>query len=328
MNVYLSRRVLLATFAAVASGSVARRADAQATTTWIIVPYSPGGPADMTARMIAPQLQKALGGAVLVDNQAGAGGSIGVQRVLAAPPTGSSMILGTITDSVLTPLVLKAAKYQGENLRMVGLLSQNPLVLIARPTLPVNSAKELVAHAKNPANKELFYGSTGRGSIFHLVSEDLAQQANIKLTHVPYKGLAPMVQDLMGGQVDLAFYPVAGNVFDLIHSGKVKALGITGNARAPQLPGVPTLNEAGVTKGFDYTMWPALFVPAGVPIATATRINDIVRALVVTPEFLKFCEETGTTPAKPMSLAETEFFYKSEMVTFRKAAAAIKLEQE
>lgn len=296
--------------------------------TWIYVPYPPGGPADITARKVLPQLQKSLGGTVLVENVAGAGGSIAVQKVLAAPADGKLMILGTITDAVLTPLSLKAAKYQGESLRMVGLLSQNPLVLIARPDLPAKDAKELVALARSNAGKGLFYGSIGRGSIFHLVTEDFAQQAAVKLTHVPYKGLAPLVQDLIGGQVDLAFYPLAANVFDLIKSGKVKALGITGNARAPQLPQVPTFNETGITRGFDYSMWPALFMPAQAPVAEAQRVNEAVAALLASPEFLKFCEETGTTPAKAMSLADTERFYKAEMVTFRKVAANIRLEAE
>ncbi|UUX94622.1 tripartite tricarboxylate transporter substrate binding protein [Aquabacterium sp. J223] len=274
-----------------------------------------------------PQLQKSLGSTVLVDNVAGAGGSIAVQKVLAAAPDGKLMIMGTITDAVLTPLSLKAAKYQGESLRMVGLLSQNPLVLLARADLPVKDAKELVAHARS-GHKGLFYGSIGRGSIFHLVTEDLAQQTGLKLTHVAYKGLAPLVQDLMGGQVDLAFYPLAANAFELIKSGRLKALGITGNARVPQLPQVPTFNETGITKGFDYSMWPALFMPAQAPMAEAQRVNDAVAALVASTEFLKFCEETGTTPAKPLSLAETERFYKAEMVAFRKVAATIKLEAE
>lgn len=327
MRCLLAALAVLTTVAATAP-SVWAQADAAKTTTWIYVPYPPGGPADITARKILPQMQKSLGGTVLVDNLAGAGGSIAVQKVLAAPPDGSQMILGTITDAVLTPLALKVAKYQGENLTMVGLLSQNPLVLIARPTLPVGDAKELAAYARNPANKGLFYGSIGRGSIFHLVTEDFAQQAQLQLTHVPYKGLAPLVQDLMGGQVDLAFYPLAANVFDLIRSGKVKALGITGHARVPQLPNVPTFNETGLAKNFDYSMWPALFMPANAPEAVAQRVNDAVRQLLVTPEFLKFCEETGTTPAKPMSLAETDKFYKAETASFRKAAAAIKLEAE
>lgn len=303
-------------------------AQAQDKPSWMVVPYPPGGPMDTTARNVQPLLQVALGSRLMVDNVVGAGGAIGIQKMLNAPLDGNTLLMGSISDVVLTPLSLKASKYQGEDLKMVGVLSQSPLVLIARPSLVVNDARELVAYAKNPVNNELFYGTIGRGSIFHLVNEDFIQQAQIKMTHVPYKGLAPLAQDLMGNQVDLAFYPLAGNVFSLINSGKVKALAITGNVRAPQIKNVPTFNELGVTKNFDYSMWPAVFMSAKVSDEAARKVNAALQLVVKTPEFLKFCEETGTTPNKPMSLAETDKFYKAEMQAFRMVAKLIRLETE
>lgn len=320
----ITRRTLLAELMLGAGWLATSQAFAQSVT-WIMVPYTAGGPADITARKVAPLLQKGLGGSVLVDNLGGAGGLIGVQKALAAPPDGHMMVLGTVTDSVLSPLIYKDAKYKAEDLRMVGFLSSNPLVLLAKPDAPFNDVKTLIS--KSHEGRGLFYGSLGPGSIFHLVSEDLAQRTNAKLTQVPYKGLAPVVQDLMAGQIDVAFYPLAGNVFDLIKAGKVKAIGITGNAREPKLPNVSTFNETGLTQGFDHTMWPALFMSAKVSQAEAERVNAIVRSLVKAPEFVKFCEETGTTPAPPMSLEETAAFYRGEMATFRKLASKVGLQQ-
>lgn len=323
---HISRRAFLPHLAVQAGWLGALPALAQ-TTTWIMVPYSAGGPTDNTARKILPLLQKGLGSTVLIENLAGAGGMIGVQKALAAPPDGHMMLLGTITDSVLSPLAFKDAKYRAEDLRMVGLLSHTSLVLLVKPESPFKDVQELVAYAKKPGTRELFYGSLGPGSFFHLLSEDFAQKTNTNLTQVPYKGLAPMIQDLMAGQIDVAFYPLAGNAHELIKEGKVKALGISGNTREPRLPAVPTLNETGLTKGFDYTTWPALFLPARVPQPVAERINAVVQELVVAPEFVKFCEVTGTNASRPMSLAETAAFYEGEIRNLRRLAAAVKLEK-
>lgn len=326
-------RSFVVSIAAVALAASAVLATAQAVypnkAVFLVVPYPAGGPLDITARKVLPALQASLGQPVLVDNVAGASGSIGVNKVLNAPSDGYMLLAATLSDPVLAPLTIAGIKYKAEDLRLVGQLSYNPFVLLARTSLPVKNAEEFVAYAGKPGNRELFYGSIGPGSLFHLVTEDFNAKASIRMTHVPYKGLAPMVQDLMGGQVDVAFYPLAGNVFDLIESGKVKALAITGGARHPRLKDVETLNESKVVKDFNHTIWPGIFVPASTPEPVVARLNAMIADIVRSPEFRKFCEESGTTPTDPpMSLAQAAQFYSAEIARIRAVAKQVKLEPQ
>ncbi len=208
-----------------------------------IVPQPAGNPTDAQARKMQPAMQKALGATLIVENLPGAGGSLGVRRLMAAAPETTPLLIASQTEPILTPLAMLGAHYTPEDLRMVGLVGSTPYALVGRPDLPAANLSELLALARQPAGKGLTLGHIGYGSMIHLLGERWARKSAATITPVPYKGLPPMLQDLMGGQIDLSFLPLGGNIPSLIEMGKVKAYGLTAEAGSPRLPRVPTLGQ-------------------------------------------------------------------------------------
>ncbi|WP_034386580.1 tripartite tricarboxylate transporter substrate binding protein [Comamonas composti] len=295
----------------------------------MVVPFTAGGPADADARVAQPLLQKQLAQNLIVENYAGAGGSIGVARVLAQPADGYTLLMATVSEPILPPLTLPSIKYKAEDLRLVSQVSYTYLALVTRPGLGVKNLDELLAHARNPANKELSYATPGNGSLFHLVSEHFKQQSGARMVHVPYKGLAPALNDLMGNQVDVAFLPLAGNVPGLIASGKVKALGTTSPAGAAPMLGLASLNGSGAAslKDFVYTVWTGIFVPRKTPEDVVQQLHGAVNALLKGPEYRSFIQESGgiaRDAAQPLD--EAARFFAAETQRLRSVFQLVKLE--
>ena len=190
----------------------------------IVVPQPAGNPTDGVARKLQPLLQKELDQIVLVENQAGAGGSIGTQKVLNAPADGSFILISSQTEPILTPFTLKHVKYKPEELRAIGLVSRLPYILTGRTTLPAQNLSELVSYAKKQGSIGVNFGHIGPGSMIHLLGEQWARKNGISINHVAYKGVPPVTQDIMGGQIDLTFLPLGGNTLSIVESGRVKAL--------------------------------------------------------------------------------------------------------
>jgi tripartite-type tricarboxylate transporter receptor subunit TctC len=276
-------------------GRAARAADYPTQTIKIIVPFPPGGGVDVVARMIAPRLSESLGQSVIVENRGGAGGSVGATAVAQSPHDGYTLLLGTGSTHGTNPLVYTKLGYDPvRDFAPVALITSAPLMLVANNDVPVKTAAELIALAKAKPG-ELSFGSYGTGSNNHLIAELLNSMAGIQTNHIPYRGSAPMMTDLIGGRIQFAFDGVA-TTLGYIRSGTVRALGVSSAKRSLVLPDEPTIAEQGVP-GFDASAWFALFAPAGTPKAAIellnSKINDALRTAEIKEGFLK----VGNEPA-------------------------------
>lgn len=294
----------------------------------LVVPYPAGGPSDFAARTVLPDLQKALGQTFIVDNVGGVSGALGVQKTLAAAADGNTMVLASPMELVLAPLTVQAVKHKPEDLRPAAVMVSTTLVLAARSALPAATLDELLALQKKPGAQPLTYGSAGIGSLYHLVGEVFSQQTGAPMTHVPYKGTAPMVTDLVGGQIDIAFLPMAGPVPQMIKDGKIKALGVTARQPHPLFPQVPALAAHKALDKFEFDLWAGLFVSRKVPDAAVDRLNAAVLQALQNPEVRKAYESTGNVVMKPMSGATLAAFYNAEIARYTAIAKAANVQPQ
>ena len=258
----------------------------------IVVPSAPGGSTDFTARLIAEPLSRALGQPVVVDNKAGASGNIGNQIVAKAKPDGYTLLLAYSGFQVGNPHLFKKTGWDPiKDFAPVSMLTRAPQVLATRANLPVNNVRELIAFAKANPDK-LNYASSGNGSIQHIAAELFKQMTGTSITHVPYKGAGPAVQDLLGGQVDI-FITTPASVVQHIKADKLKGLAVTSNARLTSLPQVPTTREVDL-KDFTLDSWFALYAPAGTPNEVVQLLNTEIAKILTSPELRKRAEDAGT----------------------------------
>lgn len=248
----------------------------------LVVPFAAGGTSDILARTIGEKLQTVLKQTVIVDNKAGAGGVIGADNVAKSPPDGYTLLLGTIASHAINPALQPKMPYNAAtDFAPIILLGSISNVLLVGAGQPFKKVKELIAAAKAKPG-EIVFASAGQGSSQHMSGETFKLLAGAELTHVPYKGSAPAIQDVIGGQIPMSFETVTV-AMPHIQSGKVRALAVTSASRSPALPNTPTLQEAGVP-GFDVASWQALYAPAGTPPAIVTRLNAEVEKILAQPE--------------------------------------------
>jgi tripartite-type tricarboxylate transporter receptor subunit TctC len=275
----------------------------------MVVPLSAGGFADVPARVIAPRLSEALGQQVFVDNRPGAGATIGTDFVAKAKPDGYTLLF-TGTPHVISPALYKNLPYDPlKDFASVMLVAAGPYVLVVNPQLPVKSVQELIALAKAQPGK-IDYASSGNGSAQHLVSALFASMAGIELSHVPYKGSGPAMQDLLGGQVKVSFAGIP-NVMPHVRTGKLRALAVSTPRRSPDLPDVPTVAEAGVP-GYDATLWLALLAPAGTPNDIVQKLYAETAKVLREPEVQKAVAATGVD-VSVIGPAELPAFLRAEV---------------
>jgi tripartite-type tricarboxylate transporter receptor subunit TctC len=259
----------------------------------LVVPYAAGGPADLLARSVGEKLAARLGQPVLIDNRPGAGGHTGGEQVAKGPADGYTLVLTTIAHNGAVKLYNNLRYDPAIDLQPVILLAESPSVLLVKNALPVKSVPELLALARNQPGK-LTYGSAGNGSAMHMAAELLRSMAKIDYVHVPYRGGAPAMADLLGGQIDLMFDSL-GTAHQQITSGKVRALAVTSTVRNPSLPDVPTLAEAGVP-GYSSVPWYEISAPRGVPPAIVTRLNAELNVALKAPDLVQRWEMLGVLP--------------------------------
>ncbi len=276
----------------------------------LVVPTATGGTTDFTARLIADQLQRALGQPVIVDNKPGASGNIGNQYVAKARPDGYTLLVSYSGYQVANPhLFAKAGWDPIKDFAPVAMLTRAPQVVVTSANVPANTLAELVAHAKaNPG--KLNYASSGNGSIQHIAGELFKQRTGTFITHIPYRGSGPAVQDLLGGQVDLHITTPA-SVVSHVKAGKLKALAVSSNSRLSALPQVPTAVEAGLT-GFTLDSWFALYAPAGTPPEIVALLNTEIGKILSSPETRKKAEDAGTS-IEQMTPAQLGEFTRKEL---------------
>ena len=247
----------------------------------VVVPYPPGGPTDIVARVLFQQVSEATGQQFLVDNRAGAGGNIGAEIVAKSPADGYTLLIGTTAHAINMSLFKNLSYDVQKDFAPVSLLTQGPLVLVARPQFPANSIKEVIELAKSKSGG-LNFASSGNGQSTHLSAELFNTMAGIKMSHVPYKGSAPALTDVMSGQVDVMFDTTL-SAMPFVKAGKLKALGLTSPVRSPAAPDVPTIAESGLP-GYEVFAWNGVFVPTGTPKAVVQQLNDQIRKAMLLPQ--------------------------------------------
>ena len=293
----MRRRTLVTTTLACLLGASGLAAQAQdnwpSKTIRFVVPYPPGGPTDMMARLLQGELTKRLGVAVVVDNKGGAGGNLGSAEVAKqAPADGHTLLLAASGPMAVNPTLYKSMSFNPlTDLAPVIQISSFPLVLEAHPGLGVKSVKDLIALAKQ-SKSALSFASAGNGTPQHLAGELFNTQMGTDITHIPYKGAGPALNDVIGGQVGVMF-DILGSSLPHIQSGKLVPLAVTSAKRTPQLPNVPTMAEAGVT-GYEFGAWHGIAVRAGTPQPIIDKLNSTLNAIFKEPEFRTRWEAIGT----------------------------------
>ncbi len=281
----------------------------------IIVPFPPGGPTDIVARPLAQLLGESVKQPVIVENRGGAGGSIGAEAVAKSPPDGYMLLMGTVGTNAINGALYPKLPYDPvRDFTPIALVASAPVVVVVNAAVKIGSVKDLIAQAKAKPG-QLGFGSAGNGTPGHLTGEMFAAATGLKLQHVPYKGSAPAVTDLLGNQIPMMFDPLQ-SVIQHVRSGKLRALAISAQKRSAALPDVPTLDEAGV-KGFESTAWWAVFGPANMPADVADKLRNEIERIARAEAFREKLGNLGVQPqTEPVSLAD---FQKKEVAKWGKA---------
>jgi tripartite-type tricarboxylate transporter receptor subunit TctC len=304
-------------FAAAALTLAASAAFAQ---TWptqpirLIVGYPAGGASDVAARIIGQKLGERLGQSVIVENKPGAASNIGADIVAKAPADGSTFLLGTISLSVNPSLYPKLSYDPLKDLRGVAMISSTPFLLVSNPQSPYDSVKALLDAARSN-KKRIDYATAGNGSGSHLFTELLSSTAGIKLSHVPYKGAAPAMNDVLANQVPITFDNII-TTLPLVKTGKLRALAVSTKERSKVAPDIPTLAESGVP-GYDATAWFGIFAPAGVSNDIVRKLNHEVNEIVKDPAVSARLLQLG---AEPVTMTPEQFdaFYAGQVTKWAK----------
>jgi tripartite-type tricarboxylate transporter receptor subunit TctC len=293
----------------------------------MIVAFPAGGGSDVIGRLVAKGMQDALGQTIIVENVVGVGGSLGVLKAANAAPDGYTVLAGSPLELIYTPLGVAAAKNKPEDVKMAALVGHTPIAIAVRKDLPVNTLDEFVTYVKK-ADKPLSFGSTGVGSLYHLMAEKALQNAGAKGLHAPYNGLAPYLKDLMGGTIDFAVVPLVGPVLGAAEKGHIKLLAIASTQSIPSLPKLPPARN---TKGFEeyqFSVWLGVQVGAKTPDAQTTAIHKAVYTALANPDTRKTIETAGSVIAEPMTLAQLDAFYKKEIAAGAAMAKSINLQAQ
>jgi tripartite-type tricarboxylate transporter receptor subunit TctC len=296
----------------------------------LMVPYPAGGGSDVLARSVNTTLGKELGQPVVIENLGGASGSIGAQKVLSAPSDGYYLYQGSPNELILAGLANSAVKFKPEDFRAVQIIGNSPMAILVRQELPVNNADELIAYAAKAAKdgKPLTYASVGIGSLYHLLGEKISKQSGIPMTHVPYKGIADVVRDLIGNQVDIIITPYATPQVTMAKQGRFKFIAALSPARQKNLPDVPSVDEGKALKGFHHTIWNGYFVKKDTPEAIVQTFHKAIINTLTDPAIKTSLEAQGGELAKPLSLEQTSKVYADGVAEFRAIAKSINLQPQ
>lgn len=322
----LNRRDCLMTLAASMLGTSAYSQNAKAFT--IIIPQPAGNPSDVFARKLQPHLQQHLGQPVIIENITGAGGAIGLQKMLNSPANSLVAAMVSPTEPILTPLSIESVKYQPQDMKPVGFLGYTSYVLVGHKDLPAQSHAELLALAKQrqQQGQPLSFAHIGNGSMIHLLGAKWAKSCGIDLIHAPYRGVPPAVQDVVGGQVDLTFVPLGGLALDLINSGKLATFGSTSNDKLTLLPSIaPLKQQTPMLADFVYQAWGSLLVSQKMPLAHQARLHEAFTHAMQASDVRDFIQSQGTDPHPPLSLPALELLYRQETDKYQSLARQIDL---
>jgi tripartite-type tricarboxylate transporter receptor subunit TctC len=288
----------------------------------IIAPVQPGGGVDLVARLVADRLGKVLGQSIIVDNVSGGGGILGSQATARATPDGYTLMVGYVGTHGTNPALRKLPYDAVKDFTAIAMVGGTPNIIVVNPGVAATNLKEFLALAKAKPDS-ISYGSSGQGTLTHLVMEQLKEETGISAAHVPYRGIGPALTDLLGGQTQVAA-PGLAAALPHIKAGKLRPIAITGAQRHPLVPNVPTLAELGY-KGFDGVQWYGIVGPAKMPPAIVARLNSEINKLIVAPD-LK--EKLSGEALEPMPMSPEQFgeYIKNDIAKWSKLAKARKIE--
>lgn len=311
-----SRRILLGAMLVVASATAASQTSGS---TSIVVPYSAGGSSDGIARITAPYVAKALGSDVIVENIVGATGAIAIQRMIHAPADGRLVFQGTAGELIIPPLTNDAIKFEPQDVEAVHPITVSNLVLVVRQDLPVNSVEEFIALAKEKSTTEpLTYGTPGVGSLYHLIVEAMSKTAGAQYVHVPYKGAAPMLQDLIGERIDFTVMTFIRSMPGAEKAGQYKILANMSVNKQPELAHLPTISQYPEFKDIDFRTGSTFVVKKGTPLEIKDRLNKAIATAISNPELVAKLEAEGRQASEPMPLKEAADYYDNEIRQYEK----------
>ncbi len=294
----------------------------------LIVPYPAGGPSDFFARKVQPDAAAKLGQPMIIENIGGAGGAIGMGKLVNAPADGYTLSAGSPMELVLAPLAIQGVKYKSEDFKLVAQFTTTNTILTVRNSLNIKTVDELLAYARKNPDKPLTYGSVGPGSLYHLIGEKFSQVTKLPMLHVPYKGIAPLITDLMGGQIDMAFLPLGGSIPQTILDGKIQGLAVTAKTPHALFKQFPPMAAMKGLEAMDFDIWSGIQVHKNTPDHVVNALNKAFYAAVEAPETRKAFESNGNVVLAARSPAELARIYKSEIERYRAIAKSIHLEPQ
>ena len=294
----------------------------------VIVPYPAGGASDFSARLMSKEMTQTLKQPMLIDNVAGVGGAMGIQKMLNAAPDGHTVLLGGVSELVLTPLANSNAKYKPEEMKTVAMLGQAALMLVVRKDLGVNTIDEFVALGKRSSAKPLSYCSIGIGSQYHLVAEKFNTSMGMPALHLPYSGFPQCITNLVGQIVDYAFLPIAGPFPGFVDDGRFKRLAVTSNTPHSRFTKAPLAKSTKGLEGFVFTSWASFHVNNKVSDEAVMALNKSAMAALETSEIKTQFATSGSEMFPPMSPREAHAFYLREVALYQAIAKSINLQQQ
>ena len=296
----------------------------------LMVPYPAGGLSDLIARKVNVALSAELKQPVIIENLGGAGGAIAAQKVLSAPADGYYLFQGSPNELILAPLAMKAVKHKPEDFRLIQRMALAPMAIISSKNFPANNAQEMVAEivkrakAGNPVN----YASVGTGSFYHLLGEEMAKKIGVDMLHVPYKGGGPILQDLLGGQIDLFITPYGAPHVAMAKEGKTKFLAALSPQPQRLIPDVPSVDQAKALKGFYYTISSGYYVKKGTPEPIVEALHRALTKVMFDADFRNTMTAMGQDVGEALRLDQTAQVYTDEVKLYQGIAKSIKLEAQ
>ncbi len=294
----------------------------------LIVPYPAGGPSDFFARKLQPDAAAKLGQTMIVENIGGAGGSIGLSKLVNSPADGYLLALGSPMELVLAPMAIQGVKYKPEDFKLVAQFASTTTVLAVRNSLNIKTVDELLALARKNTGTPLSYGSVGPGSLYHLIGEKFSQLTKVDMLHVPYKGIAPLLTDLMGGQIDMAFLPLAGSIPQSLSDGKIQGLAVTAKTPHPLFKQFPAMASVKGLEAMDFDIWAGVQVHKNTPDTVINVLNKAFYAAAEAPETRKAFEGSGNAVLAARTPAELSRIYNAEIERYRGIARSINLQPQ